>query len=178
MKGRPVAKMMSQSGPRLEMHTERIEVTTGLPQPDPKWTHTDRAGHAHAYGTKEDPYPTLALRRSEPYWCEDCQDEHTDTWFECPQCGEKIEPGTYIDSSPQYIPGLTAYYIDGQEVSRAEGEALRAQLETEREQALRRRAAVAAREKTLLTEQAMRSEGFTEEQIGRVIARMTDSEQP
>lgn len=173
-----MARMMSASDRQLEMHTEQIEVTTGLPQPDPTWTHTDRAGHVHTYGTKEDPYPTLVLRHSEPYWCESCQDEHTDTWFECPQCGEKIEPGTYIDSSPQYMPGRTAYYIDGQEVSRAEGAALRAELEAEREQAQRRRAEEALREKTRPTEQAMRGEGFTEEQIRRVITRMTENQQP
>lgn len=110
-----------------------IEVSTQLPQPDPRWTYTDHAGHDHAYGTKDDPYPTLVERQSEPYWCEECHDEHTDTWLECPQCGEKITPGTYIDPSPKYIPGLTTYRIDGEEVTQEEGEALLAELKAEHE---------------------------------------------
>ena len=168
------AKMEFQ-GRTLEIEQERVEVSTALPQPDPKWTYTDHAGHQHAYGTSgsvTDRYPTLVLRESEPYWCSDCQDEHTDTWLECPLCGEKITPGTYIDTSPKYLPGLTSYLIDGQPVSKEEGDALFAQMRAEREQEQRARTLKDAKARAQHAEQAMREEGLPDEQIQRVVNRM------
>ncbi|MEU1135099.1 hypothetical protein ABZ383_35480 [Streptomyces sp. NPDC005900] len=173
-----MAKTMSRDGRELEVDREMVEVTTNLPQPDPEWSYTDRAGHAHAYGSDADRYPTLVIRSGDPYWCDDCQDDHTDSWFECPLCGEKITPGTRIDSSPKFIPGATAYYIDGRAVSRTEGEALLAEMTAERERAAQTKTAEAAREEARETERAMRAEGFTEEQIQRVVARMTEIRQP
>jgi hypothetical protein len=128
-----MVKLTAPDGRTLEIDTERIDVSTALPQPDPNWTYTDRASHTHTYGQPgERTYPTLELRTSEPYWCAECEDEHTDTWFECPLCGEKIDPGTRIDTSPKYIPGLTSYRIDGQHVTKEEAEALLAQIQAAR----------------------------------------------
>lgn len=168
----------SANGRDLEIEREMIEVSINLPQPDPNWTYTDRAGHDHAYSAQGSRYPTLVRRESDPYWCADCDDEHTDSWWECPLCGEKITPGTFIDSSRKFIPGLTMYRINGEDVSPAEGEALLAEIEAKRQEAARRRASQEAQEKARLTAEAMRSEGFTEDQIESVIQRMSQIQQP
>ncbi|MFI2620421.1 hypothetical protein [Streptomyces sp. NPDC018584] len=162
-------------GRTLEVETERIEVTTALPQPDPRWTYTDRAGHEHAYGQRGSAahtYPTLARRESEPYWCSDCDDEHTDVWFECPLCGEQIEPGTFIDTSPQYMPGPTTYLIDGEPVTEAEGKALLDEIQTASAERQRTRSLEQARERARAAEEAMRAEGLSDQQIQRVVNRL------
>lgn len=165
----------------LEIETERIEVSTGLPQPDPRWSHTDNALHSHRAEreTEDSPvrYPTLVRRESKPYWCDHCNDEHTDSWFECPLCGEKITPGTYIDPSPQYIKGPTTYLIDGRPVPKAEGEALLAEIRAaseERRQAQRRKT---AQQKAQAAERAMRAEGLNEDQVRRVVDRLVRDEE-
>lgn len=167
-----MAKMMSRSGRTLEIERDMISVSTQLPQPDPRWSYTDRAGHDHAYGTEANPYPTLVRRQGEPYWCDDCQDEHVDTWLECPQCGEKIQPGTFIDPAPKYIPGLTSYRIDGEEVSPQEGEALLAEMKAEREAEDQRKATEKRQQAARTADQAMREEGLSNEQIERITDRM------
>ncbi len=165
----------------LEIETERIEVSTGLPQPDPRWSHTDNALHSHRAEreTRDGPvrYPTLVRRESEPYWCDHCSDEHTDSWFECPLCGEKITPGTYIDPSPQYVKGPTAYLIDGRPVSEEEGEALLAEIRAAREVGLRDQRRKAARQKAQAAERAMRAEGLSEDQVQRVVNRLVRDEE-
>lgn len=166
---------MEFQGRTLEIEQDRISVSTALPQPDPNWTYTDQAGHQHEYGTSgavTNRYPTLVLREGEPYWCSDCQDEHTDTWLECPLCSEKITPGTYIDTSPKYLPGLTSYLIDGQPASKEEGDALLAQIRAAHEEERRAREFKRAKERARHAEQAMREEGMSEEQIQRVVNRM------
>jgi len=166
---------LHHEGRTLEIETERIEVTTALPQPDPRWTYTDHAGHRHAYGADgpaPDRYPTLVLRESEPYWCPDCEDEHTDTWFECPLCGEKITPGTFVDTSPKYISGFTSHLIDGEPVTEAEGKALLAEIQAASEERKQRRELEQAQEKARAAEQAMRDEGLDAQQVQRIINRM------
>lgn len=123
-----MATVMQHQGHTLEIETDTIEYSTALPQPDPKWTYTDRAGHGHAYGGSSNPYPTLARKHGEPYWCADCRDEHVDEWLECPQCGEKITPGTYIDTSVRRMPGLTSYLLDGRPITKEEAEAFLAEM--------------------------------------------------
>ncbi len=167
--------VLDYQGRRLEIETEHIEVSTALPQPDPRWTYTDHAGHRHAYGARgpvTQMYPTLALRESEPYWCNDCDDEHTDRWYECPLCGEKIEPGTFVDTSPQYISGYTSYLIDGEPVTEAEGKALLAEIQAAGEERQRERKLEQAQEKAQAAEQAMRAEGLDDDQIQRVVNRL------
>ena len=167
-----MASMMNRGGPQLEIDREMVEVSTALPQPDPNWTYTDDAGHEHAYGSRETPYPTLVERQGEPYWCPDCEDEHVDTWLECPLCGQKIQPGTYIDTSPMFIPGLTSYRIDGREVSQEEGEALLARMRQAQEAQERTRALETAKKAARLAEAAMVDEGLSPDQIQRVVNRM------
>lgn len=107
----------------LEIRQDWIDVTTALPQSDPKWTFTDAAGHPHAYGGQDLQYPTLVIKSGEPYWCEDCEDEHVDEWYECALCGEKIRPGTHVDTSPKQIPGLRSATIDGEPATEQQVEA-------------------------------------------------------
>lgn len=107
----------------LEIHREWIDITSALPRPSPSWTYTDAAGHNHVYGTDRELYPTLVIRTGEPYWCDECEDDHEDDWYECPLCGEKITPGSYVDSSPRPMPGPVHYAIDGEPVSEEQAQA-------------------------------------------------------
>ena len=81
-----------------------------LPEPDPDWTFTDAAGHAHYY---DDGYPTLERVVVETWWCVDCHDHHDDEAMACPICGEHIRPGTRPPSPfPKYIPGLETWTVE------------------------------------------------------------------
>jgi hypothetical protein len=165
-----VARFTVTPGPNLEVRRERVEVTTALPQPDPRWSYTDAHGHDHAYGTQDDPYPTLARRYSETYWCEECDDEHQDTWLECLRCGEMIEPGTVVDTSPRWVPGPKEYVLDGKPISPEEGERILAE---QQQAAQARKQAARVRELEPLAG-AMRAEGLGEDVVCRVLARLGD----
>jgi hypothetical protein len=126
-----------QPDDRLWSETDRIDVTSNRPRPDPNWTYTDQAGHEHHYD-KAAPivpgrvrgYPTLVMVEDETYWCEDCQDEHTDSHLECPICGEHITPG--LVGPPlyrEYIPGMTHYYLNDEEISPDEYRRLAAEMQ-------------------------------------------------
>jgi hypothetical protein len=70
--------------------------------PDPSWRYTDAAGHPHAYSTPETPWPTLSVRWVT--YIDADGEERSDTWHECPRCGEHIVPGqTYGEIR---IPGM------------------------------------------------------------------------
>lgn len=104
-----------------------IDVSSNLPRPNPTWAYTDRAGHEHR--REGNGYPTLVVVTEEPYWCEDCHDEHTDSHYECPLCGEEISPG--LIGPPlyrEYIPGMTRYYLNDEEISPDEYQRLLATL--------------------------------------------------
>lgn len=122
-----MSQRYEHDGRILEIHQDWIDVTTALPQPDPGWVFTDAAGHEHAYTAGGQHYPTLVIRSGEPYDCDDCEDEHVDSWYECAQCGEKITTSTYIDTSPKYIPGRKTATIDGVSVTGEQAEAFIAQ---------------------------------------------------
>ncbi|WP_432130682.1 hypothetical protein [Streptomyces tendae] len=103
----------------LEFESDGEWVRSDLPEPDPAWRGTDSNGHEH-YAAQADggpvTYPTLLQVAGEPYWCVDCQDEHVDTWFECPLCGEKVMPGTR-PASPKWISTGARYYWNGEPIS-------------------------------------------------------------
>jgi hypothetical protein len=115
----------------LRLEVDMIDVTSALPRPDPRWTYTDQAGHQHRYD-KTAPghyYPTQVVVTEEPYWCPDCHDEHSDSHYECPLCGEEIEPG--LVSAPlyrEYMPGLASYYLNDEPITKDEYERLVAEL--------------------------------------------------
>jgi DNA-directed RNA polymerase subunit RPC12/RpoP len=99
----------------LRIEREMIDVTSASPYADEDWTYTDQQGHPHRY---DHGYPTLTWIIDRTYWCEDCGDEHTEGHYECPLCGERIEPGLKgPDMSRRYMPGRTSYYLDDEEIS-------------------------------------------------------------
>ncbi|MFF8299618.1 hypothetical protein ACF07M_30220 [Streptomyces globisporus] len=102
----------------LEFNQDVEWITSDLPEPDPNWRGTDSNGHEHHAVEESDRvvYPTLTLVAGEPYWCQDCQDEHTDTWWECSVCGEKVTPGTRA-STPKPVTRGQQYYWDGVPIS-------------------------------------------------------------
>jgi hypothetical protein len=105
----------------LVISTEQVEITSMLPRPDHLWRHTDRQGHEH-YWT-DDGYPTLRRVDDETYWCGDCDDEHTDSHWECAQCGERVEPGMSGPSGfREFIPGPTSYTLNGEPISKERAE--------------------------------------------------------
>lgn len=105
----------------LTVEQEMIDLgpdTTG--SYDKEWVFTDHNGHEHRYvESGSDHFPTLEWRESEPYYCEDCNDEHTDSWRVCAQCEEVIKPGwtapTYM---PITTPGPLHYLLDDQPITR------------------------------------------------------------
>ncbi|MFG6300509.1 hypothetical protein [Streptomyces rochei] len=106
-------------GGTLEFENDGEWVTSNLPEPDPQWRGADSNGHEHyAAQADEGPvtYPTLTQVAGEPYWCSDCQDEHVDTWLECPLCGEKVTPGTR-SPRPKWISTGSRYYWNGEPIS-------------------------------------------------------------
>jgi hypothetical protein len=110
----------------VEIRTEFIDVTSNLPQPDPAWTFTDTAGHAHAYAADgADHYPTLISKYGEVEWCNECEDTHADyLGMFCRQCDEKIRPGTRTVFGRQYIRGRQEALIDGEPATIEQAEAL------------------------------------------------------
>lgn len=106
-------------GGTLEFENDGEWVRSNLPEPDPAWRGTDSKGHEH-YAAQADggsvTYPTLSRVAGEPYWCADCQDEHVDTWFECPRCGEKVKPGAR-SPRPVWVSTGARYYWNGEPIS-------------------------------------------------------------
>ncbi|MFJ2007031.1 hypothetical protein [Streptomyces chartreusis] len=92
-------------------------VMSNLPVPDPCWRLTDEQGHEHHYASGPDRYPTLTAKQGDVYWCEDCRDEHQDSWYVCRTCGERITPGTRIDTTPRWLGGPALYYLNGKPIS-------------------------------------------------------------
>ncbi|MFD4740594.1 hypothetical protein ACFWNQ_25000 [Streptomyces virginiae] len=110
----------------LEIERDMIQVSTGLPQPSKSWKTTDSQGHEHAYADGPDRYPTLRVE-GRTFWCPDCHEEHEETRLVCRLCGERVDPGTYIDTSPQYLPGRTSYLLNGEPITKERAEELLAE---------------------------------------------------
>lgn len=71
----------------ISVTQEVVEMTTGpRHELDPKWSHTDAAGHVH---TSLEPLELVVIGR---YWCETCFDHHEDIEWRCRQCGAVVEP--------------------------------------------------------------------------------------
>lgn len=125
-----MARMVSTPGWSIDVDQEWIDVTSGRPTADPRWTHTDAAGHAHHY---KNGYPTLSYVVDEQHWCngDEGLGPHDPHWavdrshYECLVCGEHITPGTLPPFTSQRIPGVRTAYITGR---RADGVTIRAVL--------------------------------------------------
>lgn len=109
----------------LRAEVDMIDVTSALPYADESWTYTDQQGHRHRYGKG---YPTLTWIVDERYWDEGLGEEVEDGHWECPLCGEPITPGTQVDYSKRYIPGMTHYYLNDEEISEADYQRVAAQI--------------------------------------------------
>jgi hypothetical protein len=102
----------------LRIETDMIDVTSSSPYADEDWTFTDAAGHQHRY---DHGYPTLRWFVTERWWCEECDDEHTEGEWTCPLCDEVIVPGTAgPDLFRRYAPGRTSYLLNDQPISEDE----------------------------------------------------------
>jgi hypothetical protein len=113
---------------RLWWERDRIDVTSDLPRPDPTWRYTDSFGHEHR--REANSYPTLTWVIDRTYWCEGCRDEHTEGHYECRECRQWVTPG--LVPAPlyrEYVPGMTHYYLNDEEISREEYERLLALIE-------------------------------------------------
>lgn len=101
----------------LRIEQEMTEVTA-MAEPDPNWRYTDRHGHEHAYVPGEgDHYPTQVIVEDEPYWCEDCEEEHQFNHRECAICGEEITPGVRTPLGPTYIPGMKQALLNDEPIT-------------------------------------------------------------
>jgi hypothetical protein len=118
----------------LVIETEQIEITSNLPRPDHSWRYTDEQGHGHYWA--DDSYPTLRRVNDRTYWCGDCCDDHTDSHWECPLCGETIEPGlTGPSGFREFMSGRTSYLLNGEPISKERAEQIMAQRRADRGQA-------------------------------------------
>jgi len=100
----------------LRVERADIEVTSGMPRPDPSWTHIDQHGHTHTW-TDHD-LPTLRWIVDERAWCASCNDWHEEGHYECQQCGERVEPVMRGPSSfREFMPGLTDYYLNDEPIA-------------------------------------------------------------
>lgn len=106
-----------------EVITDQFEVTS-LSRPDTAWHLRDSHGHEHRWFTNGAPateyrpdqvYVIQTLNYVEDYPA--TEDYPAVFHYECRECGEQVEPGVRPDDSPQYVPGIRHYYINGQSVS-------------------------------------------------------------
>lgn len=127
--------MIEYNGVTLEIETQLIDVKA-MTEPDPRWRYTDAEGHSHEPQAASEGhllYPTLRQETGPADWCEDCGDEHTDAWFVCRQCGERVTPGTRTGTS-KMIRGFTSYTLDGVRVSEADAREFIAEYQRELDQ--------------------------------------------
>ncbi|MBO0883672.1 MAG: hypothetical protein J2P17_25720 [Mycobacterium sp.] len=108
----------------LRVETEIIDVSSGLPRSNPHWTYTDQQGHEHRY---DNGYPTLARVVDATHRDED-GDEWEEWHYECPQCRERIEPGTISGMFTETVPGRQSYYLNDEPISKERFEKLMQQL--------------------------------------------------
>jgi len=104
----------------LRFEREQIDVTSGLPRPDERWTYTDHHGHEHHW---RDGWPTLRWVVDEPeYIDEDGEEYPAEGHYECPFCGEDISPGMRGPSGfREFIPGREQWWLNGEPISAERG---------------------------------------------------------
>lgn len=80
-----------------------IDVTSSLPQPDPRWSFVDRQGHVVTW-------KNVAWVVAGTGFDEDGEERDTGE-YRCPECGEVVRPATRVDSSPRFIPGMRRTFV-------------------------------------------------------------------
>jgi hypothetical protein len=92
------------------------------PAPDKEWLATDEAGHVHAFGDAENPFPTL-IRVSDGWAdpCESCSDcgDIERYHLACAACGQVMWPAPE-GPDVELLPGAFFYWIDGQRATERE----------------------------------------------------------
>lgn len=101
----------------LAVEHSQIDVTTEK-EPDPDWTHTDAAGHFHAYSLDggKATLPTLDPKLIDVPCTGECGSDgpcegYTITEYRCKICGEKTEPQWRYTSGQKYIPGRKSWRV-------------------------------------------------------------------
>jgi hypothetical protein len=102
----------------LTINQDWIDVTSSRPSSNEYWKFTDAAGHEHQYANG---YPTLRLVVDAEHWCSGDEgwtphDPHMqvdESHYECPECGEVIEPKMDPPYTPKSMPGLTSATLKG-----------------------------------------------------------------
>lgn len=99
----------------IDIDRECIDTSTNLPKADPRWSHTDAAGHYHAYSSVEDGlrYPTLKIRVERipctiPEHGTDCEGSNITHWH-CRICDVEITPRTIPGPHHESVPGRTTW---------------------------------------------------------------------
>lgn len=84
---------------RIESRPVMQDVTTDY-EPDPHWSYTDPAGHAHRWVSKDGSplwlggsVPTVERVVTGSHWCAECQDDHEESELRCRECGAVVKPG-------------------------------------------------------------------------------------
>lgn len=95
--------LLAEYSGTLTVQQEGIAVEGRTSKPNPEWTHTDEAGHWHAW-SGDGRLPTLDSR---PVPCDGmCGDPgHTDTEWFCPLCQEVVKPWYVNAYESKVIPG-------------------------------------------------------------------------
>lgn len=90
--------LMTRYPGRIDSRPVMQDVTPNY-EPDPDWSYTDPAGHAHRWVAKDgDPLwwsgsvPTVESVVTDSYWCDDCRDYHEESELRCRECGAVVEP--------------------------------------------------------------------------------------
>lgn len=106
--------------PNLRIEFENVNIHSYNERvPDPSWRLIDKNGHGHFYtAAGSDHYPTLREITHEEE--DDDLDEPYLVFdhYECPHCGEVIEPGMKYSDGKQSIDGSKRYFIDNAEIDR------------------------------------------------------------
>lgn len=121
--GRPItpeARVADKPVVTFEETCDRDEYWATVPAKG--WEYTDKAGHVHAYDDRLEyltgtTYPTLVVR-SKTHWDEDDDEEWTESWHECPKCGERIRTGTTQEM--RSLPGFITFRVNGDVVDELE----------------------------------------------------------
>src|SRR5690349_8793996 len=88
---------------RVNSNTEYMRSMTAS-IPDASGSATDSHGHEHRYVRDDEGVPrlpSLKIQQGEEYWCEDCNDFHSDSDWVCRECGDVVEPGFKPDYEAQ-----------------------------------------------------------------------------
>lgn len=101
----------------LRVEVDHLDTTSWGNEHDPAWRHVDEAGHGHFYAPG---FPTLHEVTETMVDPDDGDEWEAHVRWECPHCGEHIEPGKRSSHGRSTTPGRRRYFVGDQEVDRDE----------------------------------------------------------